>query len=37
MYSEEAIDMCTSDHLSISSSNLFVVSLRINFEAITPG
>jgi len=37
MYSEEAIDKCSSDHLTISSSNFFVGNLRITFEAVKPG
>jgi hypothetical protein len=37
MYSEEAVDKCTSDHLSISESSFYVGNLRIHFEAITPG
>jgi hypothetical protein len=37
MYSEEAVDKCTSAHVTISSSNFVMGNLRIIYEAVTPG
>jgi hypothetical protein len=37
MYSEEAIDKCSSDHITITSSKFFVGNLRITFEAVKDG